>query len=106
MDGNPRTNGWEPIRMSMLQEQLASRKRAAPRLVPLDHGPRDPWAEQPRPSTPAPHIVAAVVAHTGCASIYDLPTLRAAYLATDDPHARAAIEHAARAQLHRDGVPA
>lgn len=92
--------------MSMLQEQLASRKRAAPRLHPLSHGKRDPWAEQPRPATPAPHIVAAVVGATGCGSVYDLDALRAAYLATDDPHERAAIEAAAHAQLHRDGVPA
>lgn len=92
--------------MSTLHEQLRARKRATPRLVPLARGQRDPWAERPAPPSPAPHIVAAVVAHTGCASIYDLPTLRAAYLATNDPHARAAIEHAARAQLHRDGVPA
>ena len=92
--------------MTSLQIELNRRKRAAPRLVPIGHGQRDPWAEQPRPATPAAHIVAAVVAHTGCASIYDLPTLRAAYLATNDPHARAAIEHAARAHLDRDGVPA
>ena len=91
--------------MAIVQE-LRRRRNAAPRLHPLDNGVRDPWAEQPRPSTPAPHIVTAVVAHTGCAWIYDLPTLRAAYLATDDPHERAAIEAAARAQLHRDGVPA
>lgn len=92
--------------MSMLQEQLASRKRAAPRLHPLSHGKRDPWAEQPRPATPAPHIVAAVVAHTGCASIYDLPTLRAAYTAARNPDERRAIEAAARVLLDRDGVPA
>lgn len=106
-DGWESPDEWlEPIRMSMLQEQLASRKRAAPRLVPLDHGTRDPWAERPAPPSPAPHIIAAVIGATGCGSIYDLDALRAAYLATDDPHERAAIEAAARAQLHRDGVPA
>ena len=92
--------------MRTLQDQLRLRKRATPRLVPLDHGPRDPWAERPAPPSPAPHIVAAVVGATGCGSIYDLPTLRAAYLATDDPHERAAIDAAARARLDRESVPA
>ena len=91
--------------MTIVQE-LNRRRAAAPRLHPLEHGQRDPWAERPAPPSPAPHIVAAVVAHTGCASIYDLPTLRAAYLATDDPHERAAIEAAARARLDREAVPA
>lgn len=90
--------------MTIVQE-LRRRRNAAPRLHPLDNGVRDPWAEQPRPATPAPHIAAAVVGATGCGSVYNLDTLRAAYLATDDPHERAAIEAAARAQLHRDGVP-
>lgn len=92
--------------MTSLQIELNRRKSVTPRLVPLEHGPRDPWAERSAPATPAPHIVAAVVGATGCGSVYDLDTLRAAYLATDDPHERAAIEAAARAQLHRDGVPA
>lgn len=92
--------------MSTLYEQLRARKRATPRLHPLDHGPRDPWAERPAPPAPAPHIVAAVVGATGCGSIYNLDTLRAAYLATDDPHERAAIEAAARAHLDREAVPA
>lgn len=91
--------------MTIVQE-LNRRRAATPRLHPLDHGPRDPWAEQPRPSTPAPHIVAAVVGATGCGSVYDLNTLRAAYLATDDPHERAALEAAARARLDREAVPA
>lgn len=91
--------------MTIVQE-LNRRRAATPRLVPLDHGPRDPWAERPAPPAPAPHIVAAVVAHTGCGSFYDLNTLRAAYLATDDPHERAAIEAAARARLDREAVPA
>ena len=49
---------------------------------------------------------AAVVGATGCGSVYDLDTLRAAYLATDDPHERAAIEAAARVLLDREAVPA
>ena len=91
--------------MTIVQE-LNRRRAATPRLHPLAHGPRDPWAEQPRPSTPAPHIVAAVVAHTGCASIYDLPTLRAAYTAARNPDERRAIEAAARVLLDREAVPA
>ena len=49
---------------------------------------------------------AAVIGTTGCGSIYDLDTLRAAYTAARNPDERRAIEAAARAQLHRDGVPA
>ena len=90
--------------MNIVQE-LNRRRAAAPRLHPLDHGQRDPWAEQPRPSTPAAHVVAAVVGATGCGSIYDLDTLRAAYLATTDPHERAAIDAAARLHLDREAVP-
>ena len=92
--------------MRTLQDQLRLRKRATPRLVPLDHGPRDPWAERPAPPSPAPHIVAAVVGATGCGSIYDLDQLREAWLATTDPHERAAIDAAARARLDREAVPA
>ena len=91
--------------MSIVQE-LNRRRAAAPRLHPLENGVRDPWAERPAPSTPAPHIAAAVVGATGCGSVYDLDTLRAAYLATDDPHERAAIEAAARVLLDREAVPA
>lgn len=92
--------------VTSLHIELNRRKSVTPRLVPLEHGPRDPWAERPAPATPAPHIVAAVVAHTGCASIYDLPTLRAAYTAARNPDERRAIEAAARVLLDRDGVPA
>lgn len=92
--------------MSTLYEQLRLRKRATPRLVPLDHGPRDPWAERPAPPSPAPHIVAAVVGATGCGSIYDLDQLREAWLATTDPNERAAVAAAARARLDRESVPA
>lgn len=92
--------------MSTLEEQLRARKRATPRLCPLSHGARDPWAERPAPPHPAPHIIAAVIGTTGCGSIYDLDTLRAAYMATADPHERAAIDTAARALIERDEVPA
>lgn len=91
--------------MTIVQE-LNRRRAATPRLHPLAHGARDPWAERPAPPAPAPHIVAAVVGATGCGSVYDLNTLRAAYMATDDPHERAAIEAAARARLDREAVPA
>ncbi|WJZ00493.1 hypothetical protein CHAN_09445 [Corynebacterium hansenii] len=92
--------------MTTLQIELDRRRRAAPRLEPLGHGPRDPWAEQPPPPPPAPQIIAAVIGATGCGSIYDLDTLRAAYMATTDPHERAAIDAAARALIYRDEVPA
>ena len=106
-DGWESPDEWlEPIHMRTLQDQLRARKRATPRLHPLEHGQRDPWAEQPAPPSPAPHIVAAVVAHTGCGSVYDLDTLRAAYTAARNPDERRAIEAAARVLLDRDGVPA
>ncbi|MEX3527588.1 hypothetical protein [Corynebacterium xerosis] len=91
--------------MTIVQE-LNRRRAATPRLHPLANGARDPWAERPAPPAPAPHIVAAVVAHTGCASIYDLPTLRAAYTAARNPDERRAIEAAARVLLDREAVPA
>lgn len=92
--------------MTSLQIELNRRRSATPRLCPLAHGPRDPWAERSAPPHPAPHIIAAVIGTTGCGSIYDLDTLRAAYLATADPHERAAIDTAARALIERDEVPA
>ena len=92
--------------MSLVQE-LRRRRNAALRLHPLDSGVRDPWGEAPPPQSPTdPRVIAAVVLATGGPAHYDLDALRAAYMATDDPDERRAIDAAARVQLHRDGVPA
>lgn len=90
--------------MTSLQTELQRRKNATLRMAPLGHGPRDPWAERPIPG-PAPAVVAAVIGAIGCGSVYDLDTLRAAYMATADDYERAAIEAAARIRLQRDEVP-
>lgn len=91
--------------MNSLQIELQRRRHAAPRLQPLDHGPRDPWAERAAPPIPAPNIIAAVIGATGCGEIYPLDALRAAYLATADPNERNAITAAARVIQQRDAVP-